>query len=182
MSNWCLVRILLVMLCFAGRPSLHVQRLLQRSLKLNTRASAATSWETASEASTLVIVESPAKAKTIQKYVDSKTFTIDCSVGHIRDLASGVDQAPTLKDKMVCKELSLKAASLGVDVYDGFKPIYANHPGKAHVIKRLQDQAKRATRIILATDEDREGEAISWHLTEVLAPKVPYKVHHVSRF
>jgi DNA topoisomerase-1 len=77
---------------------------------------------------------------------------------------------------MVCPQIHLKASSLGIDVQNGFKPHYVDMPGKEEVIRRLQRLSKKATRIILATDEDREGEAISWHLTEVLKPTVPYKV------
>ncbi len=94
----------------------------------------------------LLIVESPAKAKTIEKYLGEK-FQVKSSFGHIRDLAKG--------DK-------------GVDIENDFKPSYAVSPEKTKVVKDLKDAAKRATEVWLATDEDREGEAISWHLCEVL--------------
>ena len=138
-------------------------------------------WASASKEKTLVIVESPAKARTIQKYVDSNSFVIDFCAGHIRDLPTKADQTPQYKGRVVCKDISLTASSLGVDVHDNFKPLYVNSADKTDLIKRLQSEAKTATRIIFATDEDREGEAISWHLLEVLKPKVPYKVRYTLR-
>lgn len=124
----------------------------------------------------LVIVESPAKAKTIQKYLGSD-YDVDFCAGHIRDLARTTNvRDKEMKNKIVDETLKLTAAALGVDVYDDFRPLYVPMDGKAEVIKRLKEKAKKATSILLATDEDREGEAISWHLLEVLKPKVPYKV------
>lgn len=129
-------------------------------------------WEGASIGKTLVIVESPAKARTIQKFVDD-SFIIDYCAGHIRDLPTKVTAH---KGAIVSKVMSLTASSLGIDVHDNFKPLYVNSPDKADLIKRLKSQMKVASRILLATDEDREGEAISWHLLETLKPTVPYKV------
>jgi len=94
----------------------------------------------------LVIVESPAKAKTIGKYLDNN-YNVVASVGHIRDL-------PKKK--------------LGIDVENGFKPEYVNMKDKAKVIKKLKDAAKLTDRIMIATDMDREGEAIAWHLSTIL--------------
>jgi len=94
----------------------------------------------------LLIVESPAKAKTIEKYL-GKDFKVKSSYGHIRDLAKG-DQ--------------------GINIENGFEPTYVVSPEKAKVVKELKDAAKKADVVWLATDEDREGEAISWHLCEVL--------------
>lgn len=94
----------------------------------------------------LLIVESPAKAKTIEKYLGAD-FTVKSSYGHVRDLA---------KDNM------------GIDKTDNFKPNYIVYPDKQKVVKELMVAAKKADEIWLATDEDREGEAISWHLCEVL--------------
>ncbi|MEM7519123.1 MAG: DNA topoisomerase, partial [Planctomycetota bacterium] len=113
----------------------------------------------------LVIVESPAKAKTIGKYL-GKGFTVEASVGHVRDLPQGAAQVPAKYKKE-------KWGSLGVNVDDGFQPIYVISPGKSKQIKLLKDQLKKADTLYLATDEDREGEAISWHLLELLKPKVP---------
>lgn len=187
----CRQSVLLLLLMFALAKYGHAFRLggrfgrtkltLQSTLFATKKASiSAKDWESASKAKTLVIVESPAKARTIQKYVDSDSFVIDFCAGHIRDLPTKADQTPEYKGRMVCKEISLTASSLGVDVYDNFKPLYVNSRDKADLIKRLQTEAKSATRIIFATDEDREGEAISWHLLEVLKPKVPYKVSSSS--
>lgn len=94
----------------------------------------------------LIIVESPSKAKTISKYLKGK-YRVDASAGHIRDLP---------------------VHSLGVDVKNNFEPKYVNSEGKEDVIKRLADATKKAGRVYLATDPDREGEAISWHLQSVL--------------
>lgn len=94
----------------------------------------------------LVIVESPAKAKTIGQYLGNE-YIITASVGHIRDLPS---------------------STLGVDVNDNYKPRYINMRGKHKVIKELKDYAEKASRIYLATDPDREGEAIAWHLANLL--------------
>ena len=94
----------------------------------------------------LIIVESPSKAKTISKYLKGK-YRVDASGGHIRDL-------PQKK--------------LGVSVAQNFEPQYVTSPGKEETIKRLTEEAKRAGKVYLATDPDREGEAISWHLQTVL--------------
>lgn len=95
----------------------------------------------------LLIVESPSKAKTIEKYLDG-AYVVRASIGHIRDLPK------TNKD--------------AIDIPGGFIPRYEISPGKGRVISELQNLARKATEIILATDPDREGEAISWHLKEVL--------------
>ncbi|MCA9239732.1 MAG: type I DNA topoisomerase, partial [Planctomycetales bacterium] len=113
----------------------------------------------------LVIVESPAKAKTIGKYL-GKGFTVEASVGHVRDLPQGAKQIPA-------KYKGEPWANLGVNVEDNFTPIYVTSPGKTKQINLLKDKLKQADTLYLATDEDREGEAISWHLLEVLKPKVP---------
>ena len=100
----------------------------------------------------LLIVESPSKAKTIEKYLDG-AYTVRASIGHIRDLPSSNKQA--------------------IDIPGGFIPHYEISPGKDRVIHDLQTLAKKATEIVLATDPDREGEAISWHLEQVLKdPKI----------
>ena len=94
----------------------------------------------------LIIVESPSKAKTISKYLKGK-FKVDASGGHIRDLPE---------------------RTLGVKITDNFEPKYEESPGKKDIIARLTQEAKRAGKVYLATDPDREGEAISWHLQTVL--------------
>ena len=94
----------------------------------------------------LVIVESPAKAKTIGKFL-GKNYTVKASVGHVRDLPK---------------------SKLGIDVENNFEPNYITIRGKGDIIKELKKEAKKADSIYLATDPDREGEAISWHLANIL--------------
>ena len=113
----------------------------------------------------LVIVESPAKAKTIGKFLGSG-FTVEASIGHVRDLPQGAAQIPA-------QFKGESWSNLGVNVNDNFTPIYIVPPGKSKQIKMLKDKLKDADALYLATDEDREGEAISWHLLEILKPKVP---------
>lgn len=136
----------------------------------------------------LVIVESPAKARTIQKFLqdmkdDQRTFIVDSCAGHVRDLASNAKSLPKgFKAKLVSPDLRLKTSELGVDVFDNFKPLYVTIPGKEDIVKRLKETSKGVDRIYLATDEDREGEAISWHLIDILNPKVPYEVSFFTAF
>ena len=122
------------------------------------------SWESASDAGpTLVIVDSPAKAKTIQKFVDSDRFIIDWCAGHVRDLPkSGADfkNKRELKQSIVLPELKLNVADLGVDVMNNFEPVYVTLDNKVDVVRRLKKRSEQCSRILLATDEDREGEAI----------------------
>jgi DNA topoisomerase-1 len=113
----------------------------------------------------LVIVESPAKARTISKYL-GRGFTVEASIGHVRDLPQGAAQIPA-------QYKGEPWSNLGVNVHDNFTPIYIVPPGKSKQIKLLKDRLKSADALYLATDEDREGEAISWHLLELLKPKVP---------
>lgn len=113
----------------------------------------------------LVIVESPAKARTIGKFLGNG-FTVEASIGHIRDLPQGAKEVPEeFKDK--------DWAYLGVDVEQDFKPIYVVSSDRKKQVTKLRSALKDAKDLYLATDEDREGEAISWHLCEVLKPKVP---------
>ncbi len=113
----------------------------------------------------LVIVESPAKAKTIGKYL-GKGFVVEASIGHVRDLPDGAKQVP--------QEFKGEPwAYLGVNINDDFTPIYIVPPGKKPQVAKLKSLLKDASALYLATDEDREGEAISWHLCELLKPKVP---------
>ncbi|MCH8558094.1 MAG: type I DNA topoisomerase [Balneolia bacterium] len=115
----------------------------------------------------LVIVESPTKAKTIKKYLP-KGYVVDSSNGHIRDLPASAKEIPAKLKKE-------KWASLGINTDDGYEPLYVISTPKKKVVKRLKDLIKEADELILATDEDREGEGISWHLKEVLKPKIPVK-------
>jgi DNA topoisomerase-1 len=115
----------------------------------------------------LVIVESPAKARTISKFLGGD-YTVEASIGHIRDLPQGAKEVP--------KEFKgEKWAYLGVNVDDNFTPVYIVPPGKKAQVSKLKDLLKGCDELFLATDEDREGEAISWHLCEVLKPKVPVR-------
>lgn len=116
---------------------------------------------------TLVIVESPAKAKTISKFLGSG-FQVEASIGHIRDLPGGSKEMPA--------ELKSEPwAYLGVNVQQDFEPVYIVPADKKKHVNFLKSALKDANALYLATDEDREGEAISWHLQEVLKPKVPVR-------
>ena len=117
-------------------------------------------------ASKLVIVESPAKAKTISKYLGSD-FEVLASVGHIRDLIDTKD-LPAEKKKGSLGKFS-------IDIENDFEPYYAISPGKSKTVADLKKALASAQELYLATDEDREGEAIAWHLLQVLKPKVPVK-------
>ncbi|MEU3292972.1 type I DNA topoisomerase [Streptomyces longwoodensis] len=122
--------------------------------------------ETAKGGRRLVIVESPAKAKTIKGYL-GPGYVVEASVGHIRDLPNGAAEVP---DKYTGE-----VRRLGVDVEHDFEPIYVVNADKRAQVKKLKDLLKDSDELYLATDEDREGEAIAWHLQEVLKPKVPVK-------
>ncbi|MCG3137557.1 MAG: DNA topoisomerase 1 [Phycisphaerae bacterium] len=114
---------------------------------------------------TLVIVESPAKARTISRFLGEE-YTVESSIGHIRDLPSKAAEIPSeYKEE--------EWARLGVDVNDNFKPLYVIPPDKQKQVNKLRQLMKKASRLLLATDEDREGEAIAWHLLEVLQPQIP---------
>ena len=116
---------------------------------------------------TLVIVESPNKVRSIQAYLGDD-YVVDSSVGHIRDLPKGADQVPA-------KYKGEPWARLGVDVDNGFEPVYVVPADKKAQITKLKKLLKDADELVLATDEDREGEAIAWHLYDELKPKVPVK-------
>jgi DNA topoisomerase I len=103
----------------------------------------------------LLIVESPSKAKTIEKYLNGR-YTVRASVGHIRDLPKSNKEA--------------------IDIQGGFIPKYEISKGKEKVVNELQSLAKKADEILLATDPDREGEAISWHLKELIEENKKIKV------
>src|SRR5690349_2392074 len=115
----------------------------------------------------LVIVESPAKARTIAGYL-GPDFVVESSVGHIRDLP---DSAAEIPEKFKGESW----ARLGVDVDHGFEPLYVVNPDKKQQVAKLRAALKEADELLLATDEDREGEAIAWHLLEVLKPRVPVR-------
>jgi DNA topoisomerase-1 len=124
----------------------------------------------------LVIVESPAKAKTIAGYLGDG-FVVESSVGHIRDLPERAADIPAEYKKE-------KWSRLGVDVEHDFRPLYVVDPDKKKKVSELKKLLKDADELLLATDEDREGEAIAWHLYEVLKPKVPVKrmvFHEITR-
>src|SRR5690349_6157497 len=117
----------------------------------------------------LVIVESPTKAKTLSRFLGTK-YRVEASAGHIRDLPESAAEVP--------KEIKEKDwGRLGVDVEQDFKPYYVVPSDKKKQVAHLKTALKDASEILLATDPDREGEAISWHLTQVLKPKVP--VHRI---
>jgi DNA topoisomerase-1 len=117
--------------------------------------------------STLVIVESPTKARTISKFLPSG-YQVKASMGHVRDLPSSAEEIPAeYKDA--------KWANLGVNVESNFEPLYIIPKDKKKLVQELKTALKDADELILATDEDREGESISWHLLQLLKPKVPTK-------
>jgi DNA topoisomerase I len=117
--------------------------------------------------STLVIVESPTKARTIRNYLP-KDYQVEASMGHVRDLPQSASEIPaSVKGE--------KWAQLGVNVEADFEPIYVVPKDKKKIVTQLKEALKGATELILATDEDREGESISWHLYQLLKPKVPTK-------
>ncbi|WP_330283019.1 type I DNA topoisomerase [Streptomyces sp. NBC_00588] len=122
--------------------------------------------ETAHGGRRLVIVESPAKAKTIKGYL-GPGYIVEASVGHIRDLPNGAAEVP--------EKYTGEVRRLGVDVEHDFQPIYVVNADKRAQVKKLKDLLRDSDELFLATDEDREGEAIAWHLLEVLKPKVPVK-------
>ncbi|MEU3654642.1 type I DNA topoisomerase [Streptomyces sp. NPDC032161] len=120
--------------------------------------------ETAQGGRRLVIVESPAKAKTIKGYL-GPGYVVEASVGHIRDLPNGAAEVP--------EEYTGEVRRLGVDVEHDFQPVYVVNADKKAQVRKLKQLLAESDELFLATDEDREGEAIAWHLQEVLKPKVP---------
>ncbi len=115
----------------------------------------------------LVIVESPAKAKTIGGYL-GPDYTVEASIGHIRDLPRNAADVPA-------KYKGLPWARVGVDTENDFEPIYVVSPDRKQQVTKLKALVKDAAEVYLATDEDREGEAIAWHLVETLKPTVPVR-------
>ena len=120
-----------------------------------------------SSGKSLVIVESPAKARTISKFL-GRDYTVEASIGHIRDLPQGSKEVPA-------EFKGEKWAYLGVNVDDNFAPVYIIPSDKKQQVSKLRALLKDSSELLLATDEDREGEAISWHLCEVLKPKIPVR-------
>ncbi|MCA9084617.1 MAG: type I DNA topoisomerase [Planctomycetaceae bacterium] len=115
----------------------------------------------------LVIVESPAKAKKIQGFLGND-YVVRASVGHVRDLPAKAAEVPAALKKE-------SWASLGVNVDSDFDPLYVVPAEKKKTVKELKDLLKDAAELIVATDEDREGESIGWHLVQLLEPKVPVR-------
>jgi DNA topoisomerase-1 len=124
----------------------------------------------------LVIVESPAKARTIAGFLGGD-YVVESSIGHVRDLPrAAADVPPSYKGE--------PWARLGVDVDNGFKPLYVVAREKKDQVAKLKSLVKEASEVLLATDEDREGESIAWHLLEVLNPRVPVRrmvFHEITR-
>ena len=114
----------------------------------------------------LVIVESPSKARTIAGYL-GQGYVVESSVGHIRDMPDSAAEIPA-------KYRGEPWARLGVDVDHNFEPLFVVHSDKRQQVSKLKSLLKDADELLLATDEDREGEAIAWHLLEELKPKVPH--------
>jgi DNA topoisomerase I len=115
----------------------------------------------------LVIVESPTKARTIGKFLPSG-YEVKASMGHVRDLPSSADEIPAeFKGESWSK--------IGINVLENFEPLYVIPKDKKKIVQELKTALKNADELILATDEDREGESISWHLLQLLKPKVPAK-------
>lgn len=124
----------------------------------------------------LVIVESPTKARTIRGFLPAG-YEVQASMGHVRDLP---DSASEIPEELKGEEWS----RLGVNVHADFEPLYVIPKDKRKVVKELKEALKKADELILATDEDREGESISWHLQQVLQPKVPTRrmvFHEITR-
>ncbi|MFE1743764.1 type I DNA topoisomerase [Coleofasciculus sp. H7-2] len=117
--------------------------------------------------STLVIVESPTKARTISKFLPS-SYRVEASMGHVRDLPQSSKEIPEAYK-------GEKWAQLGVNVDADFEPLYVVPNDKKKIVTQLKNALKEADELVLATDEDREGESISWHLLQLLKPKVPIK-------
>ena len=121
----------------------------------------------ASTGTKLVIVESPAKAKTIGGYLGSG-YTVEASIGHIRDLPRNAADVPA-------KYKGEPWARLGVDTEHDFEPLYVVSPDRKQQVSKLKALVKDADELYLATDEDREGEAIAWHLVQTLTPRIPVR-------
>jgi len=113
----------------------------------------------------LVIVESPTKAKTISRFLP-KEFMLEATIGHIRNLPQSAKEVPA-------EYRATKWGRLGIDIENNFSPLYIIEKGKKEVVKKLKEKLSKVEAVYLATDEDREGESICWHIKEVLKPKIP---------
>ncbi|MDX1547913.1 MAG: type I DNA topoisomerase, partial [Rhodothermales bacterium] len=125
----------------------------------------------------LVVVESPTKAKTIRRFLPGGQYRVEASMGHVRDLPASASQIPA-------QYKNEKWARLGVRADNGFEPLYVVPPEKKKVVRALKEALKDADELYIATDEDREGESIGWHLLEVLDPRVPVRrmvFHEITR-
>ncbi len=119
--------------------------------------------------SSLVIVESPTKAKTISRFLPSPEYKVMSSVGHVRDLPKNAKEVPAKYKKEPWATIAVKFEN------GEFKPLYIIPQDKRRVVRELKNALSKADELLIATDEDREGEAIGWHLIEVLKPKVPVR-------
>ena len=139
---------------------------------------AATSRGRNGEGSRLVIVESPAKARTIERFLNRSgggpKYVVESSIGHIRDLPERAAQAPD-DLKALAKERNEPWFRIAAGVESDFQPLYIVPADKRQQVSKLRKLSREASEIYLATDEDREGEAIAWHLKEVLKPRVPVR-------
>lgn len=125
----------------------------------------------------LVVVESPTKARTIRRFLPAEGYQVEACMGHVRDLPSSAAEIPA---KVKGKSWS----RLGVNVDHDFEPLYVVPKGKRKVVSELKKALKDADELYIATDEDREGESIGWHLLEVLEPDVPVRrmvFHEITR-
>ncbi len=132
----------------------------------------------------LVIVESPTKARTIQRYLPGgstaeagASYVVEASMGHVRDLPASAAEIPEHVKKQPWSRLAVRTD-------DRFQPLYVVSPKKRAVVQKLRKALKNADELVIATDEDREGESIGWHLVQVLEPKVPVKrmvFHEITR-
>lgn len=125
----------------------------------------------------LVVVESPTKARTIRRFLPADLYQVEACMGHVRDLPSSAAEIPA-------KEKGKSWSRLGVNVDNNFEPLYIIPKGKKKVVSELKRALKTADELYIATDEDREGESIGWHLLQVLAPDVPVRrmvFHEITR-
>lgn len=150
------------------QPRLHYRSPLLAAARRKSATSTgpSSSKKSSTSGTTLVIVESPAKAATIQSILPSQEFRVRSCVGHIREIPSSAKRIPA-------SYKHLPWARVGVDYTSDFSPIYVIIEGKQSVVRDLKAELRQAQRLILATDDDREGEAISWHLLQVLKPTIP---------
>lgn len=125
----------------------------------------------------LVVVESPTKARTISRFLPGQGYQVEASMGHVRDLPASAAEVPERVKKKPW-------ARLGVDVEHDFEPVYVVPASKKKVVQKLKAALKEADELFIATDEDREGESIGWHLLQVLKPRIPVRrmvFHEITR-